>query len=122
MRRRDLRYIKRIRVLEKIYREGSSTRGDLAADMGLNPTSTIRLVAELKDLGLIDARPEEDLDRPGRPTEILTLRPTAGNAVGVEFGRGVLTAVVTDALGVSSTSRTNCPRPPSCRTKLRYVT
>ncbi len=99
MRRRDLRYIKRIRVLEKIYREGSSTRGDLAADMGLNPTSTIRLVAELKDLGLIDARPEEDLDRPGRPTEILTLRPTAGNAVGVEFGRGVLTAVVTDALG-----------------------
>jgi N-acetylglucosamine repressor len=112
-----LRNIKRVRLLETIYRDRTSTRGALSDQTGLTPTSTIRLIAELRDLGLVRAQAETELDRPGRPKERLSINPRSGVAVGLEFGRDVAESVITDALGDVIDVRTHRGAPPFASTR-----
>lgn len=72
----------------------------MAALLGYHQTTTSRIVAQLLERGLIRTEsPSASVPRTGRPSEVLSLSPSAGHVVGIELGRSFLAVVVTDALG-----------------------
>lgn len=95
----SLRNVKENRLLHLIYRTPEITRGTLGAQTGLNSATVVRIVAELRALGLITAHAEGSQERPGRPTEVLAINSDAGYVIGLELGRRALVAVVADARG-----------------------
>jgi predicted NBD/HSP70 family sugar kinase len=87
-------------VLGHVYGSGGVTRGDLGRATSINQSSVVRLVADLLDRGLVISDDNaQSVGRRGRPSDILRINPRAGYAVGLEFGRGHLVIVITDATG-----------------------
>ena len=88
------------------------TRSDVSAATSINQSSVVRLVAELLERGLLvqdESLPQNG--RRGRPSEVLRINEAAGYAVGLEFGRGHLVVVVTNAVGNVVSWRSE-PNPP----------
>lgn len=87
------------RVLQVLREHGGMTRGTLATHVGLSRTTLSEISSELLDRGVIsvtvDASPRNGR---GRPAEILTLDPAAGEYIGVDFShRRVRVAVMNAA-------------------------
>jgi predicted NBD/HSP70 family sugar kinase len=76
---------------------GIASRADVARWTGLSRSTVSSIVAELVAEGVVVAR--EDDGRPGsagRPPALIALDPTAGVAVGVDFGKRHLAVAVAD--------------------------
>jgi predicted NBD/HSP70 family sugar kinase len=84
-------------VVEELRRHGTLSRADLARRMGLSPTTITALVADLRDRGLVVEESEraEQASR-GRPPVLLRLDPSAGGALGIDFGHRHLRVAVAD--------------------------
>ncbi len=94
----SLRELNRLRVVDALREAGRCSRSDLARVTGLSRTTVSSVVADLQAQGLVVARPEEPTGGagPGRPPVMLGLDPSAGVAVGVDFGHRHLRVAVAD--------------------------
>src|SRR3954451_23049272 len=86
-----LREVNRLRVVDALRRRGTASRSDLARLTGLSRTTVATLVADLQSRGLVVERAEAEdaaTEAParGRPPVLLSLDPSAGAAVGLDFG------------------------------------
>ncbi len=84
-----LRERNRLRVVDALRRSGTATRGDLARLTGLSRTTVATLVADLQSRGLVVPPADVAETRSGgrgRPPALLRLDPSAGVALGVDFG------------------------------------
>jgi predicted NBD/HSP70 family sugar kinase len=96
----SLRDSNRSRVIDALRRRGSASRSDLARLTGLSRTTVTTLVADLHDRGLIveessDCARAETGSRGRRPT-FLRLAPSAGAALGIDFGHRRIRVAVAD--------------------------
>src|SRR5690349_10857690 len=96
-----LREANRLRVIDALRHEGSASRTDLVRITGLSRTTITTLVGDLQERGLVVELEEDAADRPerpgrGRPPVLLRLAPSAGAALGVDFGHRHLRVAVAD--------------------------
>lgn len=95
----QLRDDNRLRIVDVLRRQGTASRRDLAESTGLSRTTITAVVGELQDRGLVVEQAGGDADgsaRRGRPPTLLRLDPSAGAAVGVDFGHEHLRVAVAD--------------------------
>lgn len=88
-----------IRVTQLVHAGLADTRNAVSERTGMSPSLVSRVVSELVQEGILAARSEGSTDGPGRPTERLRLRPDGGLAIGAEYGRELLTLVLSDVSG-----------------------
>ena len=93
---RSLRNANRLRIVDVLRTEGSASRADIARTTGLSRTTVSTLVGDLLDLGLVVERPVPGAARRGRPPVLLSLEPSAGAAVGIDFDHDKLRVAVSD--------------------------
>ncbi|WUV73066.1 ROK family transcriptional regulator [Streptomyces sp. NBC_01477] len=75
-------------VLGLLRRHGPLSRGQLGQRAGLSRTTLSDIVAELVASGAVVASAKDPGPRRrGRPVELLTLNPQAGQAIGIDFAR-----------------------------------
>ena len=98
--RAPLRDANRRRVVEELRRHGTLSRADLARVMRLSPTTITALVADLRESGLVVEEAERRVTGShaarGRPPVLLRLDPSAGGALGIDFGHRHLRVAVAD--------------------------
>src|SRR4051795_5618301 len=85
----------RARLVDALRRAGTASRADLARATGLSRSTVSSLVADLQERGVVAER-GDDRSRAGRPGVLLALDPSAGAAVGVDFGHSHLRVAVSD--------------------------
>jgi len=98
----SLRQSNRLRILDVLRRDGAASRAGLVRDTGLSRTTVSKLVAELQAEGLVVEREAEDgaaSGAVGRPPVALTLNPSAGSVVGIDFGHDLVRVAVADLSG-----------------------
>ena len=96
---RLLREHNSLRIVDALRLEGPASRAELARRTGLSRTTVSTLVAELQDRGLVVERPGSPTHRNGqlgRPPVLLSLEPSAGAAVGIDFDHDKLRVAVSD--------------------------
>ena len=96
----SLRELNRARVVTALREMGVASRADVARRTGLSRSTVSTIVGHLLDDGLVvnhegDAPPPTNLGA-GRPPTLLTLTPSAGAAVGIDFGKRHLAVAVAD--------------------------
>ncbi len=93
----ELRELNRLRVVDALRRRGHASRGELADATGLSRTTVTTLVADLQERGLvIEAGAAGGGFARGRPPVQLRLDPSAGAAIGVDFGHSHVRVAVAD--------------------------
>ena len=84
-------------MVDELRRRGSASRGDIARATGLSRTTVTTLVTDLHERGLIvEAGGNGDGHTRGRPPTRLRLDPSAGAALGVDFGHRHLRIALAD--------------------------
>jgi predicted NBD/HSP70 family sugar kinase len=96
-----LREANRSRVIDALRHEGSASRTDLVRITGLSRTTITTLVGDLQERGLVVEQEEDAVERPerpgrGRPPVLLRLAPSAGAALGLDFGHRHVRVAVAD--------------------------
>src|SRR5712691_9437991 len=94
-----LRRRNRLRVLDVLRRRGSASRAELERETGLSRTSVSSLVSALLAEGVAVERPDRKPhggSRNGRPPTLLTLDPSAGAVVGIDFGHDAVRVALAD--------------------------
>jgi predicted NBD/HSP70 family sugar kinase len=93
-----LRERNRVRVVDALRRSGTATRSDLARLTGLSRTTIATLVSDLLARGLVVEPPEDGVRSRGRgrPPALLRLDPSAGAALGVDFGHSHVRVAAAD--------------------------
>src|SRR4051794_16668534 len=95
-----LRRHNRVRVLEVLRRRGAASRAAIGRETGLSRTSVSSLVADLIAEGVVvespDSEPRASSLNGGRPSTPLTLDPSAGGVIGMDFGHDSVRVVLTD--------------------------
>jgi predicted NBD/HSP70 family sugar kinase len=89
----------RDRVIELLRTHGALTRADLARSLDLSRATVSNVVAALHHEGLVVETEGTDTGAPprqGRPGALLTLNPSAGVIVGIDFGHTHLRVIVAD--------------------------
>lgn len=95
-----VRELNRLRVVDALRRGGTTSRSELARLTGLSRTTVASAVADLQGRGLVvettaDGQGPATQGR-GRPPVLLRLSPSAGAAVGIDFGHRHLRVAVAD--------------------------
>lgn len=99
---RSLRELNRTRVIDTLRRAGTASRADIARHTGLSRATVSSLVADLLETGLVVERSGNGGATPGsgvqagRPPVQLALDPSAGTALGVDFGHSHVRVAVAD--------------------------
>ena len=99
MRIPDTRIGNRERVIELLRTRGALTRADLARSLSLSRATVSNVVAALYHEGLVVETEGTDTavqPRQGRPGALLTLNPSAGVVVGIDFGHTHMRVIVAD--------------------------
>jgi len=95
-----LRRHNRVRVLEVLRRRGAASRAAIGRETGLSRTSVSSLVADLIAEGVVvespDSEPRSSSPNGGRPSTPLTLDPSAGGVIGMDFGHDSVRVILTD--------------------------
>jgi predicted NBD/HSP70 family sugar kinase len=96
----SLRDSNRSRVIDALRRRGSASRSDLARLTGLSRTTVTTLVADLHTRGLIVEEPtgpaRSETGSRGRRPSFLRLAPSAGAALGIDFGHRLIRVAIAD--------------------------
>lgn len=106
---RAVRHINEVRVLDSLYRLGTSTRADLARELGLMRSTVGNLVAGLIEQGMVLEREVSGSTpggRAGRPGQHLQLNPGHSAIIGADIGIGHLSVVAVDLTGRLIESKT----------------
>ncbi|MCW2989638.1 MAG: hypothetical protein JWM73_232 [Solirubrobacterales bacterium] len=97
---RALRQRNRAQIIDVLRGAGSASRAEIARLTGLSRTTVSSVVAELHESGLVGEAPTDGATPAGggrgRPGVLLTLQPSAGAAVGIDFGHTHLRVAVAD--------------------------
>jgi glucokinase-like ROK family protein len=97
---RSLRELNRGRVLDALRGRGTASRAEIARATGLSRSTVSSIVADLIESGLLAEQAEATGvahgEGGGRPPVLLSLNPSAGTAVGVDFGHTHLRVAVSD--------------------------
>src|SRR5919202_4218993 len=95
---RSLRERNSLRVVDLLRRHGTASRADIARWTGLSRSTVSSLVSDLQASGLVVEQPggRERPPNGGRPPVLLALEPSAGIALGVDFGHTHLRVAVAD--------------------------
>jgi predicted NBD/HSP70 family sugar kinase/biotin operon repressor len=95
---RSLRERNSLRVVDLLRSHGTASRADIARWTGLSRSTVSSLVADLQESGLVVEQPGQQERRAagGRPPVLLALEPTAGVALGVDFGHTHLRVAIAD--------------------------
>jgi predicted NBD/HSP70 family sugar kinase len=96
---RSLRERNRVEVIDVLRRRGTASRAEIARTTGLSRSTVGSLVADLQARGLVverevDAAPAGPSG--GRPGVLLALDPSAGLALGVDFGHSHVRVALAD--------------------------
>jgi predicted NBD/HSP70 family sugar kinase len=89
----------RLQVVDVLRAHGAASRAEIARITGLSRATVSGLVGELQDEGVVVERDgEEPSPGPagGRPPTRLTLNPSTGSAIGVDFGHTHLRVAIAD--------------------------
>jgi predicted NBD/HSP70 family sugar kinase len=94
----SLRQLNRLRVLEVVRERGSVSRAEIAGETGLARSTVSTLIGELQRAGLVI---EQGEGRPGaaqagRPPVLLSLDPSAGAVLGIQFNHSYVRVAVAD--------------------------
>ena len=85
-----LRHHNRLRVLDTVRRRGAASRVEIVRETGLSRTTVSSLVNGLLEEGIVVERRETESPAAersrGRPAVRLTLNPSAGGVLGIDFG------------------------------------
>jgi predicted NBD/HSP70 family sugar kinase len=94
----SLRESNRENVVKALQTLGVASRADIARWTGLSRSTVSSIVAELVDEGLVVDRQEADREAAGsgRPPALIALDPSAGYALGIDFGKRHLAVAVAD--------------------------
>lgn len=94
----SLRELNRLRVLEVVRERGSVSRAEIAGETGLARSTVSTLVGELQRAGLVVEQGEgrTGAAQAGRPPVLLSLDPSAGAVLGVQFDHSYVRVAVAD--------------------------
>jgi predicted NBD/HSP70 family sugar kinase len=99
----SLRARNRARALAVLQRRGAASQADIVRETGLSRTTVSSLVAELLEERIVVERPDSERPAPspsgGRPATLLSLEPSSGAFVGVDFGREIVRVAVANRAG-----------------------
>ncbi|MFZ5748777.1 MAG: ROK family transcriptional regulator [Pseudomonadota bacterium] len=87
------------RILDAVWRNGPSSRAEIAASTGFTRPAISQMVQELTGMGLLTEQPARKGQR-GQPARPLVIQGTAGFAVGVNFSLTYLEMCLIDLAGV----------------------
>jgi predicted NBD/HSP70 family sugar kinase len=95
---RSLRARNRTQVIDVLRRSRLASRADIARISGLSRTTVSSLVSELQESGLVVEAEVQGPDSGGRgrPGVLLALEPSAGTALGVDFGHSHVRVAIAD--------------------------
>lgn len=115
-----LRERNRLRLIDALRRTGTATRSELVRTTGLSRTTIATLLADLQARGLVveTADPNGRAGARGRPPALLRLDPSAGAALGVDFGHRHVRVAVAD---LSSTLLAEASEPAEVDTQADQV-
>jgi predicted NBD/HSP70 family sugar kinase len=106
-----LRRLNQLRVLDTLQRQGSVSRAEIARQTGLSRTTVSNLVGNLLEDGVVVEQVGEERQPAspsgGRPPTLLTLDPSAGAVVGIDFGHDEVRVAVAD-LAYTLLSEASC--------------
>jgi predicted NBD/HSP70 family sugar kinase/biotin operon repressor len=94
----SLRESNREKVVKSLQTLGVASRADIARWTGLSRSTVSSIVAELHDGGLVVDRRESGREGAGsgRPPALIALDPSAGFALGIDFGKRHLAVALAD--------------------------
>jgi predicted NBD/HSP70 family sugar kinase len=92
----SLRELNRLRIVDALRHDGTASRADIARRTGLSPSTVSSLIGELHRAGLVVESALAPAGRQGRPAVQLTLDPSAGAAVGLDFDHDKIRVAVSD--------------------------
>jgi predicted NBD/HSP70 family sugar kinase len=99
----SLRARNRARALAVLQRRGAASQADIVRETGLSRTTVSSLVAELVEEGIVVERADSARPAPspsgGRPATLLSLEPSSGGFVGVDFGREIVRVAISNRAG-----------------------
>jgi predicted NBD/HSP70 family sugar kinase len=99
----SLRARNRARALAVLQRRGAASQADIVRETGLSRTTVSSLVAELLEEGIVVERADSARPAPspsgGRPATLLSLEPSSGGFVGVDFGREIVRVAIANRAG-----------------------
>ena len=99
----SLRARNRARALAVLARRGAASQADIVRETGLSRTTVSSLVAELLGEGIVVERSDSARQAPspsgGRPATLLSLEPSSGGFVGIDFGREIVRVAVANRSG-----------------------
>lgn len=93
------------RAFESLLEGGTMTRGDLMGATGLSKATVARLVTELEEAGLVEARWVDPGEGPGRRASGLGVPSALGHVLGLSLGLRSSHAVALDLAGRTVGSR-----------------
>lgn len=86
-----------------VQRRGAASQADVMRGTGLSRTTVSGLVAELLEEGIVVERTDVARHAPspsgGRPATLLSLEPSSGGFVGVDFGREIVRVAISSRAG-----------------------
>jgi predicted NBD/HSP70 family sugar kinase/biotin operon repressor len=99
----SLRARNRARAVAVLQRRGAASQADIARETGLSRTTVSSLVADLLEEGVVVERTDAARQAPspagGRPATLLSLEPSSGGFVGIDFGREIVRVAIADRAG-----------------------
>lgn len=110
-----VRHINEARILESLYRNGSTTRADLARELNLMRSTVGNLITNLVGQGLVletEVSGTVNGGRAGRPGQLVQLNPAHAAFIGVDIGVGHISVVAVDLVGQCFRSQTQPFNPP----------
>jgi predicted NBD/HSP70 family sugar kinase len=111
---RAVRHINEVRILDSLYRNGTTTRADLARELGLMRSTVGNLVAGMAEQGLIlesEVSGSTPGGRTGRPGQLVRLDPAHSAFIGADIGVGHMSVVAVDLSGRPFKSRSAAFEP-----------
>jgi predicted NBD/HSP70 family sugar kinase len=106
---RAVRHINEVRILDSLYRLGTSTRAELARELGLMRSTVGNLIAGLMERGMVlehEVTGGTPGARAGRPGQHVQLNPHHFAIIGADIGVGHLTVACIDLTGRLIESKT----------------
>jgi predicted NBD/HSP70 family sugar kinase len=94
----SLRELNRLRVVDALRVHGRLSRADISRRTGLSRSTVSTIASDLLGRGFVTERTESEEERAGqgRPPVLLSLDPSAGTVVGVDFDHNRLRVAVSD--------------------------